>query len=393
MIAVFELAKSIYEGAELLDADTDADAGPSSPTALELNEAFVEKAGVLAFATDQSIFWGGIDRLVGEPDESISLVEAMEKEHCCRADADAPFHARNYGTRTSSRVEWHFVSRPHAIHELADHLTALGTPPGEWPQGDRASCLRTTLSFGAYKGSRAGRKLDARLGVEGEQSLSEAEFLALRAYTGPMFEKYNVVLRSATAAIFRKMMEELQLTDNRYETTIHLLSAAVIKLSKLTSVSTVYRAPGRAMPPEFWRHALDGLAGVIETGARVREHRTPFETHGRARFRLSHDPRSFVTIRLILDARVGMLSTSANKDVALEYAGRSDAKLLFELRLGFVSRGADIGQFELSQYPSEGEILLPPLTALQVSNEASAPLRFFRCLPHIGLLRTAPSRV
>lgn len=115
--------------------------------------------------------------------------------------------------------------------------------------------------------------------------------------------------------------------NNRYETTIQVLSAAIIRLAKLTKVSVVYRAPGRALPASFWEHAHNGLAGVIETG---------------------------------------MLSTSANKQVAMEYASRSSAKLLFELRLGFVARGADIGRWGLSQYPSEGEILLPPLTALQM---------------------------
>ena len=50
----------------------------------------------------------------------------------------------------------------------------------------------------------------------------------------------------------------------------------------------------------------------------------------------------------------------------MDYARRSMAPLLFELRLGFVARGADIGKWGLSQYPSEGEILLPPLTAMQM---------------------------
>ena len=124
------------------------------------------------------------------------------------------------------------------------------------------------------------------------------------------------------------VLEKLGCAGNRYETTIHVLSSGIVKLSKLTQVSTVYRAPGRALDPSFWQHAHDGLAGIIETGC---------------------------------------LSTSANREVAMEYARRSSAALLFELRLGFVARGADIGKWGLSQYPSEGEILLPPLTALQMT--------------------------
>ena len=175
--------------------------------------------------------------------------------------------------------------------------------------------------------SRLGRRLDAELGLDGEQPLSEPEFVALRAYTGPLFEKYNAILRAPIAAFFRGVLESLGCADNKYETTLQVLSAAIVKLSKLTQVSTVYRAPGRALAPSFWRNARDGLAGIIETGC---------------------------------------LSTSADREVAMQYARRSNAKLLFELKLGFVARGADIGKFGLSQYPSEGEILLPPLTALQM---------------------------
>ena len=59
----------------------------------------MQSAGGLAFANDASVFWGGIERLVGGPNQShLSLQAAMEAEHCGREDADEPFEARNYGT-------------------------------------------------------------------------------------------------------------------------------------------------------------------------------------------------------------------------------------------------------------------------------------------------------
>ena len=125
-----------------------------------------------------------------------------------------------------------------------------------------------------------------------------------------VFEKYNPILRAATAAFFKSVLVTLGCVSNRYEATLHVLSAAITKLGKLTRVTSVYRAPGRALPPSFWQHAREGLAGIIETGC---------------------------------------LSTSSDKEVALQYARRSKAKLLFEIRLGFVARGADIGRFGLSQ--------------------------------------------
>ena len=50
-------------------------------------------------------------------------------EHCEREDADAPFTARNYGTTTTSRIEWHFVTDPTA------GLKACGIE--EWPKETR----------------------------------------------------------------------------------------------------------------------------------------------------------------------------------------------------------------------------------------------------------------
>lgn len=97
-----------------------------------------------------------------------------------------PFEARNYGTITSSRIEWAFVARPTEKAALQPYLAALGHCTGEWPQGCRGGALpRTEMPYSEYKNSEVGNKLDARLCVEGEQPLSEVEFVALRACTLP----------------------------------------------------------------------------------------------------------------------------------------------------------------------------------------------------------------
>ena len=161
----------------------------------------------------------------------------------------------------------------------------------------------------------------------GEEPLSLIEYCALRAYTGPLYVKYNNVLRAPTSVFCQNKLKEMGMGKNRFATTIHVMSAAIVKLGKLTKATTVYRAPGRALAPSFWQQARKGLAGIVETGC---------------------------------------LSTSTDKAVAKQYAQSSSAKLLFELQLGYVARGADLGQWGLSQYPSESEILMPPCTALQI---------------------------
>ena len=300
----------------------------------QLNSEFIKQAGVLAFSPDASVFWNSMTRLVGPPNTSIDLVKAMEAEHTQYEDADTPFIARNYGTVTTSRLEWGFVATPYALGTMGAYLRELGHPTDRWPAGPSArdggghsDPGRKPLSYKEYMSSAVGRRLTVELEAEGEQAMSEPEFIAMRAYTGPLFEKYNTILRAANAAFFMSYLKQLGIDGNRYTTTNHVLCAAICKLSKLTTVETVYRAPGRAMPDSFWQHAKMGLAGIIETGC---------------------------------------LSTSSDKEVAMQYARRSSAKLLFEVRLGFVARGADIGRWSLSQYPMEAEILMPPCTALQL---------------------------
>ena len=200
---LFDLATAIYESAAELRALKDAEGGDGDgvdaasaegggPDALDaeaLNKTFLADAGELAFAHEPSVYWRGLNALVGEPDPSLALLEAMETEHCAREDADAPFTARNYGTTTSSCVEWFFVVKPDALAELDEKLLALGLPPGEWPEGEvtRSSGHgRSTVRFLDFKRSSKGRRLDAELSAEADQPLSEAEFAALRLYTGPV---------------------------------------------------------------------------------------------------------------------------------------------------------------------------------------------------------------
>lgn len=63
----------------------------------------------------------------------------------------------------------------------------------------------------------------------------------------------------------------------------------------------------------------------------------------------------------------GFMSTTLSADVAHGYAAGTDngaPSTLFEAQMGMVDRGAQLDW--LSQYPHEKEILLPPLTAIEV---------------------------
>ena len=292
-------------------------------SAAKLNEEFVKQgAFTLSYSTDASLYWAGLSRITGAPGDQTQrpLIEAMEEEHCAEADSRELFQVGNYNTITTSEIEWYFVTRP------ADGLELLEIT--EWPGTEREidrKSHREALPDNHFRG--AWDHIDRKLLAVGEQPLSVPEFYSLRLYTGPLYKKYNAVLRSGAAdnKMLRAFFQELCL-GNRYPTTIHVLTAAIIKLGKIVPADKVYRAPGGALPKSFWcKDPQAGMQGGLE---------------------------------------LAFMSTTTAKDEAMEYARRSSGMVLFEIQQGFVARGASIAW--LSQYPDEEEILFPPLTALEV---------------------------
>ena len=98
---------------------------------------------------------------------------------------------------------------------------------------------------------------------------------------------------------------------------MHCISTAIGKLSLLTTVSKVYRAPGGAMPKAF----------------------------------LEPDPIRFGCGGI----ERGFMSTTTDFEQAKHYAMRAaGAHLVYEIRQGVVARGAEIAW--LSQFPAEAEV-------------------------------------
>ena len=146
---------------------------------------------------------------------------------------------------------------------------------------------------------------------------------------------YNAVLRGSRSEnpYLRSSFQELCGPPNEdgeynmFTSTIHCINSAVVKLSKLTQAGPVYRGvSGGLLPDKFWQKDEFGLKCGVE---------------------------------------LGLMSVTRERAVAVDYAtlGRAPSVVLSS-QLGMVDRGADI-EF-ISQYPHEREILLPPLTGVQV---------------------------
>ncbi len=146
-----------------------------------------------------------------------------------------------------------------------------------------------------------------------------AEVAGVRLYTGPMYKLYNSVLRARQRGA--------------YVTTLHAINSAILKLARQTKACTVYRGVnGGVLPSEFWEENEHGVRGGVD---------------------------------------LAFMSTTTERGVALGYMAQGKAtaaRMLFEIRMGMIDRGADVAH--LSQFPGENEILFAPLTGLEV---ASAP--------------------
>jgi hypothetical protein len=120
--------------------------------------------------------------------------------------------------------------------------------------------------------------------------------------------KYNALLRE-----FGANLEGCK--GNKYVTTTHVINSAIVKLSKLTIATKVYRGVGGGVLPEsFWRPNEQGVKGGIE---------------------------------------MAFMSATFKRDEAMKYAKSDSGKpaLIFEMQMGMVDRGAKLRW--VSQYPHE----------------------------------------
>jgi len=278
-----------------------------------------------------SLFYGGLESLLGppqmartdtsDPDSLATLLKSMENDHCAMPDSAVLFKTPN-GMEAISKVEWEFVNCPRLTdyEDVYPERDGIREANPEW--------CRKPMSMERFL-ERMEAECNIRLRKENHSELIVEEIVGGRLYTGPMYAKYNAVLRAKSKVPFLVGAAKDLTMGNDYTTTIHAINSCVLKLSKLTKACNVYRGIKDAMlPKEFWVPNELGVRGGIE---------------------------------------YGFSSTTTDKAQAVLYASAGakpgDAMTIFEMRMGMVDRGADLSW--LSQYPHEREVLLPPLTGVE----------------------------
>ena len=318
------LADVLMDGLEKLHAQ-------SAPSGSALNEKFQQSGKFTMGYGTLDVFFGGLETLLGPPimvkdpdapDGGATLLMGMKSEHCLQKDSDESFTSSN-GVTTTSEIEWRFAHAPD-MSGATDYPERVGFKqdhPGWCRSPKPMDELMEMLEVQA----------NAKLRKEGHNELMLEEVLAGRLYTGPMYQKYNAVLRACTNDPYLVECAKKICKSNTYATTIHAINSAVIKLSKLTKAGKVYRGVcyGK-LPHQFWKADESGVKGGIEFG---------FQSTTRERAQAVHY------------AQGG------------GWAKEGDAMTVMEFQMGMIDRGADLSW--LSQYPHEREVLLPPLTGVE----------------------------
>ena len=316
-------------------------------------------AGAVALSySTLDTFFGGLEGIVGSPNPKV--LEGIRNDHLKGPGTESSdvFTTSNYGVETQTRIEWHFVVSADVTPE---QLRIPCWPIESAEKLPDRECARQRRSLEALQVAVEDNNRQLREANQPELMLEE--IIAACLYTGPMFVKYNAILRGLAseipflcnqmvslccpkdvadaylgstprdklflAAAGKTTFEVAKQSLNKYTTTLHAINSAIIKLGKLTKAIKVYRGiAGMKLPNEFWIPNEFGVRGGVEKA---------------------------------------FMSTTTEQAVAMGYAsGGRGAKqasigIVIEVQQGMVNRGADISR--LSQYPHEREILCARATS------------------------------
>jgi hypothetical protein len=187
-------------------------------------------------------FFKGLSGRIGDP--FLDFEKAMEAEHCHGEDSKTFFTTTNYKIRTCAYDEWQIVV----------HCDTSIPRPADMRHRRRIPKIPELIELVNQPETAAAK-------------LSRAEVIAVVMYTGPMYEKYNCVLRRWP----KEAYEDMKSKGATFTTTIHVLVSAVHKLAaviKLSDGLKLYRGLGGVadLPESFFKPHANGGRGFTEWG-------------------------------------------------------------------------------------------------------------------------------
>jgi hypothetical protein len=347
------------------------------------------------------VFFGGLAGLVGDCRRDV--LAAMADEHLAVAvgygASDIVFKTSNYKVETTPRKEWLFVFAPEALAEAlpAGVSQASGRTLGARAQTpwrhflEHAPALISAKFAAAGHAVAVGAEEFARLEVRREEVRRRRRFrsvnlikawllcsdnalatlpqvIGLRRYTGPMFELYNGVLRAwangadpGIVPAFAAVGAGLDVCG-RFTSTLHAVNSGVVKLSQLQPATVVYRGvSGMKLPEPFLVLSKFNVRGGVEYGFMS----ATLDQRVALRYATSNpDEPSTLMVMQVTQGPTESAATCQSYRMHLRNHEHESHLGGVDWQMGMVDRGAQLDW--LSQYPDEKEILLPPLTGMEV---------------------------
>ena len=186
-----------------------------------------------------SLFYGGLESLLGppqmhkdpdKPEEPPTLFKAMENDHNAHEDSRVAFSSSN-GMSTTAVIEWEIVVNPKKKPEVPyPERVGMAEKHPEWcrkaiPIKDMAETMETVCNI--------------KLRSEGHAEMIVEELIAGRLYTGPMYMKYNGVLRAKSKDPHLVDAAKKLTRGNGYATSIRASTVSLVALLALLTLLVV----------------------------------------------------------------------------------------------------------------------------------------------------------
>ena len=196
----------------------------------QLNDKFQASGKFQMSYGSLSLFYGGLESLLGPPqmskehqgeDAVASLFKSMDNDHCAMADSKELFETPN-GMTSKSCIEWEIVVDPKpqpaglSEVELYPERSGLRESNPEWCR--KPMPLATLMED-------MKNNCNMKLAKDGHSEVMKEELVGGRLYTGPMYAKYNAVLRSKSKVPFLVEQGKKLTRGNDYATTIHAINS------------------------------------------------------------------------------------------------------------------------------------------------------------------------
>ena len=179
----------------------------------------------------------------------------MATEHTQQPDSRLEFTTKNYVVTTMSETEWKFVaepsSRPHDAWPVEAKLVLARKPGGSKSArlGERIAIVanepqkRRRAPMPIAELERHVEERSARLLEQREPALTLEEAFGARLYTGPLYVKYNAVLRGLSAArldspVLYLRCEMVRLCCSAEDAAAHAEAAEEAKAKRLAEESS-----------------------------------------------------------------------------------------------------------------------------------------------------------